>query len=139
MAAAEMYNYLENAVPDYAAVTLTLSPDEVVREVGKKNVEIHEGDDGSEEACVISSDTIFYVYLIFSQLSRADSGTIFDFYHDANKGCGIARSFYWTPPADFDGHTYVVKFRCDLDRFYKNYQTYGFASLILKVIGRKPD
>ena len=137
MAATEIYDYVSDAVPDSPTVTLSIAPQGIIWEIGDKLVEIHTADDRSEEAIIFSSDSVFFVTLQWNALSVSDIGTIFDIYHDANKACGIAKSFYWQHPTD--GHYYVVKFRDTFQKLQANINIYGIASLKLKIIGRKPD
>lgn len=137
MANQEMYDYISTVTPDYSSTTLNITPQGVIVEDGSKNVNINEGYGGAEEAAILSSQSVFFVSLQWNAISRADSGTVFDFYHDANKACGIARSFKWLHPTD--GHTYVVKFRDSLERFKQNAEIYGFFKFRLKVMGRIAD
>jgi hypothetical protein len=50
---------------------------------------------------------------------------------------GIERSFQWQHPDD--GHTYVVRFACDLARERKAYDIYGIMNVKLRVLGRIDD
>jgi len=131
-----MYDYLDTATPDYSSTTLSVTPQEVLQEEGQLNQVVHLGADGSEEVITYSSDKIFYVNLRWSTKGAVDIGTILDFYYDAAKANGIARSFKWAHP--LDGHTYVVKFRDKMIRsdtgFYQ-----GIDSVRLKVIGKIAD
>jgi hypothetical protein len=138
MAAFEMYDFLSDAVPDVEQ-TLTVDPQEIIFEEGEKAIEQHEGDDNSEESIILSTSTVFYVTLIWKNISQSDAGTIFNFYHSADYGCGTAKSFWWTPPSSYDGHTYVVKFRGPLKRAYFPRLRYACPSVVLRIIGRKPD
>lgn len=138
MADSEMYDFLSNATPDYE-YTLDIPCFDIVREDGEKYIENNEADDQSEESIILSDDSVFYVSVIYRDLTRSQAGTIFSLYHDSDKACGTAKSFWWQPITSYDGHTYVVKFRGSLGRFYQNYLRYGFATITLKVIGRKPD
>jgi len=132
-----MYDYLEDKTPDSPTITLSVTPQGTIYEDGAKNIEIHEADDDSEEAVILSTKTIFYVQLQWTAITEDEVGTIFDIYHDPDKACGTAKSIYWQHPTD--GHTYVVKFRSNLKKFKLNPPIYGVATLNLKVIGRKPD
>ncbi len=137
MAEFEMYDYVQSVNADYDTTTLSLRPQGVIYEDGSKSVEIHEGRDGSEEAVILSDQSVFYVRLQWNAISASESGDIFDLYHDPVKAAGTARSFKWEHPTD--GHTYVVKFRDTLSRFKQNAAIYGFTTLRLKVMGRRPD
>lgn len=138
MANAEMYDYLEDGTPDVGE-TLSVDPQGIVFETGQKKIVIHEGDDVSEERIILSDKSIFYAELQFKALSQSNAGTIFDLYHNTSRGCGEGKSFWWTPPADYDGHTYVVRFVGSLKRFYQAILIYGFGILTLKILNRKPD
>lgn len=128
----EMFDYLSTVTPDYSAITLTIKPQEVVREEGQLNQSIHLGADGSEEVVTYSTKKIFYVNLLWPRKSSSDIGTILDFYYDSTKGNGIARSFKWDHPTD--GHTYIVKFRDKMTRGIHYFQ-HGIDNIRLKVIG----
>jgi len=134
---AEIYDYVSAVTADNNW-TLSVSPSEVVVETGSKNQIIHMGDDGSEERVSLSTNTIFYVTLIWNKKSRNDAGIIFDAYHSSNKGNGNAESFYWSSP---DGHTYTVRFDGELSRHMLNLPTvyYDFMSVRLRVLGRVDD
>lgn len=132
MADKEMFDYLSTVTPDYSAITLTVDPQEVVREEGQLNQVIHLGADGSEEVVTYSTKKIFYVNLLWPRKSSSSIGTILDFYYDAAKGNGLARSFKWDHPTD--GHTYVVKFRDKMNRGIDYFQ-HGIGNVRFKVIG----
>lgn len=135
MALSEMYDFLSQVTPDYDTF-LTIAPQEVIQEEGQLNQVVHLGADGSEEVVTYSTKKIFHVVLLWPCKSKADAGTIFDFYFDAAKANGIARSFKWTHPGD--GHTYVVKFREKMGRS-DHYFYHGVDSMKLKIIGRRND
>ncbi len=137
MADFEIYDFVSTVVPDYSATTLSLKPQGVIIEDGGKDIAIHESRGGPEEAIILSDQSVFHVSLPFTALTASDSGTIFDMYHDTAKACGTSKSFKWAHPTD--GHTYVVKFRDNLQRFKQNAAIYGFTTLRLKVIGRIAD
>jgi len=137
MANFEPYDYLTTISPDYSATTLSVTPQGIMYEDGSKNVIVHRGDDRSRQSIIFSSDSIIYARLTWTALSRSDSGTIFDFYHDPNKACAQARSFKWAHPTD--SHTYVVYFASTLSRFKQNASIYGFNGIILELSGRIAD
>lgn len=133
MAAREMYDYLSSATADNN-YTLNVSPNKVIVEEGSKKQLVRIGDDGSEERISFSDDSIFYVTLIWTYKNESDAGTIMDFYHDADKGNGIAETFKWLSP---DGHIYTVRFDGPLRRqlIATNGIRYDFPSVRLRVVG----
>ena len=70
-------------------------------------------DDGSEERIGLAGQAIFRVRLNWEVLTGSDSGILYDFYYNPSIAKGRLRSFKWKHPDD--GHTYVVRFDCDLD------------------------
>jgi hypothetical protein len=134
----EMYDYLEDVSPDVEQ-TLSVTPQDIIYITGDKKIAIHKGDDRSEERIILSDQSEFWVILQWIKLSSSDSGTIMNFFHSTSYGCAQAKSFWWTPPANWDGHTYVVRFDGPLNQFWKNYLVYGVTNLRLYVLGRKPD
>ncbi len=132
-----MYDFLTDVAADYTTTTLSINPQEIMTIAGEKEIEIHPGRGRAEERIILSDESKFYVKLLWKNLSHTDHGTLFSFYHDPAKGCATARTFYWTPPAQYDSHTYTVRFNCKWESFMQNYQNYGLASLILYVAGRK--
>jgi len=138
VAAKEMYDYLSVVAPDNDVTLSTPEPQDVLTEKGLINQEIHLGDDGSEERVGFSTAAIFYVTLVWSALTAADSGTILDFYFDAAKGNGRIESFKWDHPTD--GHTYVVRFDSDLSRPQKSGgRIHAIKSVRFKVLGKIAD
>jgi hypothetical protein len=134
-----MYDYLSSVTADYTSTELSVSPQAVMTERGKKGHQIvHEADDASEQVVSLATDSVFYVTLQWTAISESDAGTIIDFFHDNTKAKGLARSFYWQHPKD--GHTYTVKFRSQLERRYRvrlgSYQE--VAEVRIKVLGNKP-
>ena len=134
-----MYDYLEDAVPDYNTTTLSVNPQQVMAITGEKEIQINAGRGLSEERVILSDASKFLVKLQWTAINESDHSTIFDFYHDPNKGCGTARTFYWQPPTQYDSHIYVVRFNSRWESFLKNYQVYGIASIVLYVLGRKAE
>jgi len=137
MAAKEMYDYLSSATADVnitlGAGAYEIHPQGVIAEHGTKNAVILEGDDGSEQRVSLSDDSIFHMTLSWEHLTESEAGILFDFYHDSAKGNGRQKSFKWESP--WDGHTYVVRFDCDLDRERKAYDVFGFMNVKFKVLG----
>jgi hypothetical protein len=136
MAIVTLYDFLTDQVADYSATTMSVDPQEVLTISGEKEVEIHSGRGQSEERIILSDQSKFWVKLQWRSLSEDDHSTLFDFYHDPNKGCGRGRTFQWSPPAQYDNHVYVVRFDCRWESFLQNYKNYGIASIILYVTGR---
>jgi len=134
MAAKEMFDYLNAVTADYTTATLSVTPQQVMTEIGTKNQVVHTADDNSEEYISFSNDSIFYVTLQWEILTESDAGTIFDFFHDASKGNGITRTFYWEHPTD--GHTYVVRFADALPRTITHPELYGINQIRFKIAGK---
>jgi hypothetical protein len=137
MAAKEMYDYLSPATAD-VAITLgggayEIHPQGVIAEIGIKNQEIHEADDNSEERISFSDDSIFRVQLNWEVVTESEAGTLIDFYYDAAKGNGRGNTFQWEHPTD--GHTYVVRFDCDMERVRRAHDIYGILNITLRVLG----
>ena len=136
MAAKEIYDYVSTVTADNNE-TLTVAPSEVV-EIGYRNQAVHLGDDETEEVVDLGGgSSIFKVILRWNAKEAADAGTLLDFYHDSTKGNGMADSFKWNHPTD--GHTYVVKFRSDVQRAIKELTIFGFTEITLKIMGRIAD
>lgn len=133
-----LYDFLTDISPDYTA-TLSVDPQDIIYISGEKEIEIHRGRGRSEERVILSDESKFWVKLQWRYLIEADHSTLFDWYHDPVKACGTARTFWWSPPAQYDAHVYVVRFDCRWESFMQNYKNYGVASLLLYVAGRKPD
>ena len=133
-----LYDYLTSVTPDYEA-TLSVDPQDVMVISGEKEVEIHRGRGRSEERIILSDQSKFWVKLQWRYLSETDHSTLFGWYHDPTKGCGTARTFWWSSPAQYDSHVYVVRFDCRWESFMQNYKNYGLANLLLFIVGRKPD
>lgn len=137
MAAKEMYDYLSVVTPEYDA-TLNITPQEVLIENHSWKQIIQETDDRTEQVLTIAGP-FFDILLQWDVISDSDAGTIVDFYNDSAKGKGFARSFKWDHPTD--EHTYVVKFRSELQKRYVarkvNYRE--ITQLKLKVIGKISD
>lgn len=102
-----MYDYLSYKAPDYA-YTLSIAPNNEISEDGGRKVQINEADSGTPEVVVLGGSTTFDVDLEWENISKADSDTILDIYHDANKGAWGSRTFRWAHPTDT--HVYTVRF-----------------------------
>lgn len=134
-----MYDYLTDKLADYTTTTMSIDPQVVMAISGEKEVQINKGRGLSEERVILSDQSKFWVKLQWQALSEADHSTLFDFYHDSDKGCGTGRTFYWQPTAQYDSHVYVVRFDSRWESFLRNYQTYGIGSIVLYVLGRKAE
>lgn len=136
MAAKEIYDYVSTVTPDND-VTLQVTPAEV-SEIGSRNQVVHLGDDETEEVVDLGGgSSIFKAVLRWSAMSASDAGTLLDFYHDSAKGNGMADSFKWDHPTD--GHTYVVKFRSDVQRAVRQSTVFSYTEITLKIMGRISD
>lgn len=129
----DMHLYLQTASPDNN-VLLNITPQDVFSERGNRHQIIHIMDDGSEERIDLSTKLVFYITLMWENLSRTEASEIFNFWCDEYKGNGITKTFKWTHP--IDGHTYVVRFDSDIERSLKVAEIYGFARIQLKVLGK---
>ena len=136
MAAKEIYDYVSTVTPDND-VTLSVEPQNVLVERATKNQIIHLADDGSEERVSLSADSIFWVVLQWNYLNESDAGTLLDFWNSATKGNGRAESFKWSHPTD--GHTYVVRFDCDISRALQPASRFSVPEVTLKILGRIAD
>jgi len=139
MAAKEMYDYLSAATAD-VAITLgagayEIHPQGVIVERGSKYQEIRESDANDEERISFSDDSVFRVVLQWETITESEAGTLIDIYYDAAKANGTVNSFQW---AHVDGHTYVVRFDCDMERQRKNHDVYGILNITLRVLGYVP-
>ena len=132
-----IYDFTTDLTAEYTTAELTVDPQDVMFISGEKDIKINKGYGRAEERVILSSDSRFWVKLQWRVLSAADHSTLFDFYHDSAKGCGIARTFYWVPPTQYDSHTYTVRFDCKWESFLHSYQIYGVANILLAVVGRK--
>ena len=132
MAVATMYDYLNVLAADVDQ-TLDIRPHKILYEDGDANQVVHMGDDNSEERISFSDDSIFVVAMQWTYLSPADSGTIFDLYHDTAKANKMENSFKWEHP--LDGHIYVVRFASSLRRFLERPIKHGFKEIRLKFLG----
>lgn len=131
-----MYDYLPVATADYSDAVFTVDPQNVMIMQGDKNVKINEGYGVTEERIILSEQSKFNVVLQWTVLSEADHSTIFSFFHDKSKGCAQGRTFLWTPPTQYDSHTYVVRFGSTWESYLRSYQNYGIQNLPLVVLGR---
>jgi len=136
MGASEMYDFLSTISPDYSTSTLTISAQGKVSETSSKAVAIHTGVDGSEERISHGSTPIFCLSWDWNVLTESDSGTIFDLYNDSAKANGCQKSFKFTHG---DGHTYVVRFDCELNRAGHAMSRMGIPGVKLRVLGRVAD
>ena len=140
MAAYEIWDYLSATpvTPDYNA-TLSVTPRRVLVEDGRKNQIVNRGDDESEEIISLSDDSVFHVELQWPNITEADAGTIFDWYHDTAKANGKKRSFKWTNSFEVaDPHTYTVRFDSPLQRKRIVPNEHDITSVRFKVLGRAP-
>jgi len=136
MAAKEIYDYVSTVVPDYDS-TLDIAHQDFTIEMGSKNEVVHTADDSTDRIVDLSDESIFFVKFPYKYLSEANSGTIFDLYHDEDKANGKGKSFKWDHPQD--GHTYVVRFDMDLERERKLNTNFGLGQVVLKIVGRIAD
>ncbi len=127
MSAQEPYDYLSTVTPD-TDLSLSIVAQGSVKENSRQNVVIHEGDDESEERIILSSTPVFSCDFQWNQLSESDAGSVLDLYHSAN---GMGKSFKWI----HDGHMYVARFDCEMNRSGPAPSRYG-SSVKLKLLGK---
>ena len=133
MSVTTMFDLLSNATADYSTTTLSVNPNRMMHEQGRKKQRIIEADDDTTVVVELSTGVTFYVMLIWEKRKATDMESIFDLYFDTNKADGMKNTFQWEHPTD--GHTYVVRFATQLDR--KRYvASQGFGTVRLKVEGR---
>jgi len=135
MSASEIYDFVATTTADYN-YTLSIPVQGIVTEEGYKNQVVHLADDNTEERITLSTNSIFYVSWEWALLSEANSGTIFDLYHDPAKANGIGRSFKW---AGHDGHTYVVRFAMNLSRTGNSKSRWGLPEVKIRILGKIVD
>lgn len=137
----EMYDYIDIVAPDVditlGAAPYEIHPQGVVAERGEKNQVIHTGDDLSEERISFSNSSHFIVTLSWEIITESESGTLIDFYYDVAKGNGTYNSFKWAHPDD--GHIYVLRFDCSMERARKAHDIYGILNIKFKILGRIAD
>jgi hypothetical protein len=135
------YDYLDPVTPDVSSFTLgegayEINPQGIFYDGGGKTQEVHLGDDGSEERIDLGDDeAIFYFILQWEALEANESGVIYDIYFDPAKANAKANSFKFAHPDPDDGHTYVVRFDCDLERARQSYDVYGIFNIRLRILG----
>jgi len=132
MAASEPYDFLSIVTADYD-YTLAISVQGSITEDGYKNQVIHLADDNSEERITLTTGSIFYVSWAWSNISEADSGTIYELYHNPVKANGMGNSFKWT---GHDGHPYVVRFAMNLQRAGDIVSRWGFSGVKIRLLGK---
>lgn len=103
-----MDSYLSTVIPDYATTTLSVTPQNTIKETPILRQNLLTYDSGAIEAVSVTDDIYFQVSLEWTSISIADAATIRDFFLASAKGHGMAQSFKWLHPTD--GNTYVVKF-----------------------------
>lgn len=134
-----VYDHVTDQIPDYEA-TLNVCPSEIgIVSGGNKGIEVHRGRGRSEERVILSDVSLFWFKLIWNGMSEDDHSTIFDWYHDPDKACRTAKTFWWTPPIDYDSHIYVVRFDTQWESMMKIYKAYGIAAMLLYVNGRRSE
>ena len=136
MSAFELYDKVATIASDVNE-TLLLVPQGIITESGLYKQAINQADDGSEERISLAATPIFYVSFGYNLLSESDMGTLMDLYFDAAKGNGKVNSFKWSSRGD--GHTYVVRFDCEMSRSGNAQKRMGAKSIKLRILGRIAD
>ena len=94
-------------VADYTTTELSVTPQKIMVEDGKKNQIIHEFDDGTISVVELS-DIYFDVTLQWSYLVQSDKDIIVDMYYNSSKANGSKNTFYWHHPLEYT--IYVARF-----------------------------
>lgn len=137
MGAAEPYDYLSTISADYGTA-VALKPSNIITEDATKRQIVNEADDNSVgEVITLSSDPIVHFRLEWANKTASDAGTLYGLWMDSAKANGIANTWKFTHPTD--GHTYVVRFACDLIRQIAHANVHGILSVRLRVHGRIAD
>jgi len=123
-----MHDYLSDVAAD-CVTTLSVTPDAVLTEKGRKHQVLHIFDDASVVGVSINDDSYFEVTLQWDVISESDAGLILDMWHDKTKANGIENMFYWVHP--IDGHTYTVRFLTEIERAYS--QALGIMQRVSQV------
>ncbi len=126
--------YTDPAVADYD-YTLSIKAQGQITEEGFMNQTVHRTDDNKRRVVTHSTGSLFFISFPWNILSEANSGTIFDLYHDPAKAKGMARSFRFA----YDGHTYVVVFDCKFTRQGQAVTRWGIPAVRFEIIGRITD
>lgn len=130
--AGNMKDYLNSATPDYSTTTLSVNPDKVIYEKSEFNQVRHEMDDGSSKVVTINDAPTFKVVLGWKK-RNADIQTIFDFFNDATKAKGMARTFKWEHPTD--GNTYVAQFASNMTKRIFSGEARAIDSIAMIIVG----
>lgn len=139
----EIWDFLSSTtvIPDYNGI-LDIKRAVDITEDGVKNQIVHIGDDNSEEVISLSDESVFYVNIGWDGLTESESGTIYDYYHDTDKGNGMANSFEWTHYNENpDPHNYVVRFASSVPRVINKGMSaiHSMTGVKLKILGRPAD
>lgn len=136
----DISTYLSDKTADYTTTELSVAPQNIMTEEGRKNQIVYEMDDSSPYV-VNLSDSWFNMTLEWTYLSDTggDAETILQMYHDSNRANGSENTFYWQHPKD--GNTYTVRFMTPLRRVYKANMPDGksVAQVTLRIEGKKPS
>jgi len=134
---ADMSTYLSDVTADYTTTELSISPQNVMVEEGRKQQYIHEYDDGTLDV-ITTSDSFFLITIQWDWVTDSDADIIVDFFEDDVKGYGTSRTFYWHHPVD--GNVYTVRFASDIvptDEVEK-VGAKVIPPIVLRVEGNKP-
>ena len=137
MAAKELYDYLTTVTPDYAATTLSVSPQRVITEGLTRNQLAYTADDDSEIIITLDNDkATVWIDLQWDVITESDAGTLLDFWADTAKANGMGSTF--KTDVHPDSHTYIVRFTADFQRRISISAYYSY-SCRLRVVGRIAD
>ena len=134
----EMWDYLSTSLVAANATTeLTILPQSLMVEKGKKNIVVHSADDNSEERIALDNSPIFRARLRWDVLTETEGGVLFNMYYSTGAGNGTSRSFRWAHPTD--GHKYTVRFDSEMERKFIPSALgtlQGFEEITLRILGR---
>lgn len=94
-------------IPDYT-VPLVVVPQTEIGITREHNQVIHTGDDDSDEVVILSASPATHIEIQYNVLEDLDAEKVWDYYDDAGKGNGFARTFPF--PCPRTDAVYVVSF-----------------------------
>ena len=126
---------VSGATADYWATQFDVTPHDIMFETGSFKQRAIRYDDRSVQVVTKSTQPEFFFRLQWINLTETDADKIFDFYFDAAKGKGIARTFEFPHPTE--GIDYIVRFWSDIERSIRIWR--GFREITLKIEGYMPE
>lgn len=138
---ATKWDFLPDLTPDYEQeITLTPQTFDQATPVREEDVAIHYARGLSQERIIFATQVYSIFTLGWNIMLESDFETLLDWYEDPDKACRTGRSFYYTPPVNFNSvsRTYVVRFMDVLETVFQDFKIYKIANLRFEVLGRKP-